>query len=173
MISVSHRTETVVLLATGMWADICYLKTILEVEISEYKFNQLRDPSLTAVAYLLSKTLYSRRFFPILAFCTLCGISEEGKGVVYSYDCVGGFQPETHTAVGSSGIYILPILDSYVAQNNNQLRKELVPSEIPKICLDALTACAERDINTGDGAVVGVLAAGKPLKLTTYTLRHD
>ncbi|RZL13599.1 MAG: hypothetical protein EOO89_17275 [Pedobacter sp.] len=46
----------------------------------------------SAIAQLLSVTLYGRRFFPFYAFCMIAGVDEQGEGAVYGYDAVGSFK---------------------------------------------------------------------------------
>ena len=46
----------------------------------------------SAIAQLLSVTLYGRRFFPFYAFCMVAGVDDEGVGAVYGYDAVGSFK---------------------------------------------------------------------------------
>ena len=43
-----------------------------------YKYNHREEITTSAVATLLSNTLYNRRFFPIYAFNVRCGLDENG-----------------------------------------------------------------------------------------------
>ena len=68
----------------------------------------------SAVAQLLSVTLYYRRFFPYYAFCMVGGVDEEGKGAVYGYDAVGSYKRDDYGCMGSGQNFIMPLLDNLV-----------------------------------------------------------
>ena len=87
-------TETCILTSAGMVADVETLHKTLEMRIKQYRMQNKRDPCVESIAYLLSNTLYGRRFFPFYAFNLLCGIAKDGKGIVYGYDAVGSFGSE-------------------------------------------------------------------------------
>lgn len=81
-------TSVCVLGNAGCWTDMTTLLRTLEYDIKElirilklrvrYKYNHREEISTSAVATLLSNTLYNRRFFPIYAFNVLCGLDENG-----------------------------------------------------------------------------------------------
>lgn len=81
-------TSVCVLGNAGCWTDMTTLLRTLEYDIKEllielcliirYKYNHREEISTSAVAALLSNTLYNRRFFPIYAFNVLCGLDENG-----------------------------------------------------------------------------------------------
>ena len=71
--------------------------------------------STSAVAQLLSVTLYYRRFFPYYAFCMVGGLDENGKGAVYGYDAVGSYKRDDYGCMGSGQNFIMPILDNLVS----------------------------------------------------------
>lgn len=112
--------------------------------------------SCSAVAQLLSNTLYYKRFFPYYTFNLCAGLDEEGRGAVYSYDAVGSHERVGYSCQGSGKDLIQPVLD-------NQL-KAASPLVLPPrdwmtamsledavdLIKDAFVSAGERDIYTGD-----------------------
>lgn len=78
-----------------------------------------RQPTTESIAHLLSKTLYSRRFFPYYTFNLVAGLDKNGKGVVYGYDAIGSYGSDKALAQGSGAHMILPYLDAEVVGYNN------------------------------------------------------
>lgn len=90
---------------------------IVEFEIittDRYEHSHAVEMSGSAVAQLLSVTLYYRRFFPYYAFCMVGSLDEKGRGAVYGYDAVGSFKRDEYGCMGSGQNYIMPILDNLV-----------------------------------------------------------
>lgn len=97
-----------------------------------YKFSHDKGMSCTALAQMLSITLYQKRFFPYYSFCCLGGVDEKGKdkrytyvstaflkqgtgeGAVYCYDAIGSYERESYRANGSAAALIQPFLDNQV-----------------------------------------------------------
>ena len=53
--------------------------------VFRYEHSHAAQMSSSAIAQLLSVTLYYRRFFPYYAFCMVGGIDEEGVAYVHIY----------------------------------------------------------------------------------------
>lgn len=83
-----------------------------------------RQPTTESIAHLLSKTLYSRRFFPYYTFNLVAGLDKNGKGVVYGYDAIGSYGSDKALAQGSGAHMILPYLDAEVVGYNNPKHSE-------------------------------------------------
>lgn len=163
-------TEKVYLISGGMKADVEYLRKRLQASITMYKFEHDRTPSIEALAQHLSTLLYSRRFFPLYTLNLLGGVNAQGKGVLYEFDAIGGFGPETHGSAGSGGFMVRPVLDSLYKNRVSP------PSEEEAVALvkAALTAVAERDTCTGDGAQIVVVSADKSqAQIIEHSLKQD
>jgi 20S proteasome subunit beta 6 len=109
------RTDKTVLTAAGCISDIITLNKVLGARLTEYEHNQGIKMSTSAVAQLLSVTLYYRRFFPYYAFCMVAGLDENGKGAVYGYDAVGSYKRDEYGCMGSGQNFIMPLLDNLVS----------------------------------------------------------
>lgn len=95
-----------------MYADFCELKKVLKTRLEIYDYKIERYPSTLSIANMISKILYSRRFFPYYTFNLVAGLDEKGKGVVYGYDAIGSYNDAPALAQGSGAHMILPYLDA-------------------------------------------------------------
>ncbi|EZG88194.1 proteasome subunit beta type [Gregarina niphandrodes] len=168
-------TDKVCLVSCGQRADIDALQKKMALEVTQYEFEHREKPSLEALAQRLSVELYSRRFFPYYAFNILAGLNSTGEGGVYSYDAVGNTEFMKYGAIGAAGAMLLPVLDIGLKKAGYvyELKETCPPEEAVKLGVDALTAAAERNIETGDGAEAWVITADGGVQLTKYTLRKD
>jgi 20S proteasome subunit beta 6 len=116
----------------GSHNDVVQLRGVLTIRAQMYQHdNEEIPPSTENMAQLLMNTLYSRRFFPYYAFCLLCGIDENGKGAVYSYDAVGSHDRVSRGAMGSGGHLMIPLLDNLVEHDSRtDPKKKLSLAEV-------------------------------------------
>ncbi|KAK2198280.1 bifunctional Proteasome [Babesia duncani] len=133
-----------------MQADVFALGTALERQVEMYRFTHFKEPSITAIAQLLSTILYSRRFFPYYTFNILTGIDENGNGVTFGFDAVGNYGKEPYVANGTGGNLIMSILDNQLGGKNQLLKPQVETLEqLVNVVKGALVSAAERDIYTG------------------------
>lgn len=119
-----------------------------------------RLPTTESIAHLISKTLYSRRFFPYYTFNLVAGLDKDGRGVIYGYDAIGSYGPDRALAQGSGGHMIIPYLDAEFVGYNNPKENKRAPKSIEEtveIVYRAFVSAAERDIYTGDSCEIMVL----------------
>lgn len=147
----SHRTDKCVIATAGMQADQLALHKALLARLQWYEHQHRKPMSTPAIAHLLSKLLYGKRFFPYYTFNVLGGLDEEGteasgapishelgsdvvsflpivgNGVVYSYDAVGSFELMSYSSSGTGNQLVQPLLD-------NQVRRWCFVSQLPSTC---------------------------------------
>eukprot|EP00913_Durusdinium_trenchii_P034185 g31993.t1 len=80
---VTQLTDKCVIASCGMKSDAITLHKHLKARMARLL---LRQPSVTAIAQMLSTTLYYKRFFPYYTFNVLCGVDDEGKGAVHGME---------------------------------------------------------------------------------------
>ena len=168
-------SEKTVLATSGMYADFCELKRVLQAKLEVYDYKMEREPTTESIAHLISKTLYYRRFFPYYTFNLVAGLNKEGKGVVYGYDAIGSYGSDKALAQGSGAHMILPLLDAECSGYNNPKHSEKPPMS-PETAINliehAFRSAAERDIYTGDQLEIMVLTA-KGSETVWRQLRKD
>lgn len=180
-IKVTQLTSKCVIATSGMTTDAQALHKLLKARVTTYQQMHGADPSTAALAQLLSNTLYSRRFFPYYTFNLLCGLSEAGEGVIYGYDAIGSYDVLQYGAQGSGIELVIPVLDNQMTGRNQLIPTRVKPGEngLPQyhgdpleLVKDAMTSCAERDINTGDSVeLFDISAAG--ITRSSIPLRFD
>ncbi|KAJ2487482.1 Proteasome subunit beta type-6 [Coemansia sp. RSA 2050] len=141
-----------VIATTGYAADAKRLVEVMEQNAQSYFHKHDRAMSTTAMAQLLSNTLYYKRFFPYYVFPILAGLDKEGNGAVFSYDPVGNMERVVYLACGSASALVQPFLDNQVGGANQRGHEgEFLDRDTArKIAIDAFTSATERDIHTGD-----------------------
>merc|ERR1719245_1653965 len=144
---VTQLTDKCVIASCGMKSDAITLHKNLKARIVMYEHKHRRQPSVTAIAQMLSTMLYYKRFFPYYTFNVVCGVDHEGKGAVYHYDAIGSFERCPYTTSGSGSSLVMSVLDNQLAKTN-QLKGGSPPTkeEVVSLCKDVLSSVGERDI---------------------------
>lgn len=154
----TRLTDKCVITSSGMVADIETLHKHLIAKVATYERHFHKTPSVESLAQLLGNTLYSRRFMPYYAFNLLCGIDQQGQGVVYGYDAIGSYDKLTYGVQGSGSELGAPILDNQFVGHNFLVKT--LPDNVQSVedtAKDIINSIAERDIYTGDGVEVVII----------------
>jgi len=156
----TRLTDKCVITSGGMVADIETLHKLLIAKVKTYERTFKRTPTIESLAQLLGNTLYGRRFMPYYAFNLLCGLDQNGHGIVYGYDAIGSFDKLTYGVQGSGSELGAPILDNQFVGHNflvKQLAQDVTTVE--ETAKDIINSIAERDIYTGDGVEIVIIDA--------------
>jgi len=165
-------TPTTMVAMAGFEGDILTFKKYALTRIEMYAFEHSKFPSTPAVASMLAKMLYYRRFFPYYVYNIVAGLDENGKGCVYSYDPVGSYEREQYRAAGASNELLQPLLDNQVGGKNLKEIPDLTIDRARQICIDCFISAAERDITTGDSVYVYVIQKDG-VNYEKFPLRQD
>lgn len=157
---ITKLTSRCSIASSGMQADVQTLHKWLKTRVAMFRHQHREEPSVIAVAQLLSTVLYSRRFFPYYTFNVLFGIDSEGKGAVFGYDAIGSFERAQYNCAGTGSQLTMSILDNQIARNNQQKPKpKMTKEETVALVRGVLASAGERDIFTGDHAEVVLIDA--------------
>eukprot|EP00657_Telonema_sp_P-1_P002321 TRINITY_DN1541_c0_g1_i1.p1 TRINITY_DN1541_c0_g1~~TRINITY_DN1541_c0_g1_i1.p1 ORF type:complete len:280 (-),score=43.23 TRINITY_DN1541_c0_g1_i1:111-950(-) len=168
----TRLTDKCVIATAGMAADKDALHKLLLARMTMYEHQHNKQMSTTAIAQMLSNTLYYRRFFPYYTFNLLGGLDENGQGCIFSYDAIGSYERVFYSSNGSGQSLTMPVLDNQVGLHNqtNRVAPRQVPGIVPiredlqleeaiELVKDAFTSAGERDIYTGDHVDLCILTA--------------
>ena len=170
---------------SGMYADTTELYKQIQARMTVYEHRHKQPMSVQAMAQMCQTMLYGKRFFPYYVFTVLAGLDADGRGAVYSFDPVGSYERESCRCGGSAASLIQPFLDNQIKGKNLAGYEHKVDADgrppvwvdIPleeavKICRDAFTSAAERDIHTGDYVELFIVTADG-VRVDKYDLRKD
>ena len=170
-----HRlNEDTYILSAGAYADVINLWRVLDQRIELFELNHGEQMSSSAIASLLSRVLYERRFFPYYTFNIVVGFADNGEAMLWNYDAVGNYERRGHTASGNANDMIEPLLDNQLDGYNSVVKpKKKHTDELVELAVDAFQSAAERDITCGDAVEVFVLQKGQVQLHKHFPLRHD
>jgi len=173
---VIQLTPKTVLASSGMLADINTLHKTLKTRLEWYKHQHGKYPSTTAIAQLLSVTLYHKRFFPYYTFNVLGGIDDNGNGLCCSYDAIGSFEHVKYSSSGTGNSLIQPLLDNQLGWKNQRkpgaMGRGYTANDALDLVKDCFSAATERDIYTGDAVIINVVD-NEGYRSITHQLKAD
>ena len=162
------------IIGCGFEADLDAFITRMKMVSTQYEQQHFKELTVESLARAVANTLYSRRFFPFYVMVSVCGIDEQGRGRLFSYDEIGTIEDVKYNANGSGTIMAMPILDHYFGsiRHNTEPYKNPTRDEASNLLREIICSVAERDIETGDSVQIAFLDA-KGLTITDYPLpRH-
>nr|XP_002121356.1 proteasome subunit beta type-1-B-like [Ciona intestinalis] len=166
-------TANTVLAQSGFEGDSLTLKKHVQMRIGMYEHNHGKTPSTSAIAAMISKMLYYKRFFPYYVYNIVAGLDNEGKGCVYSYDPVGSYEREQYRAAGAANELLQPLLDNQIGfKNMSEAGPPLSKERAVQLCIDCFISAAERDITTGDCVLIQVIDKDG-VETKKFPLRRD
>jgi 20S proteasome subunit beta 6 len=169
----TQLTKNCVISSCGMKSDAITLHKQLKTRIVMYEHNHRREPSVTAIAQMLSTILYYKRFFPYYTFNIVAGVDDQGVGAVYHYDAIGSFERTPYTTSGSGSSLVMSVLDCRLLDTNKLIPPEkLSKTDTVALCKDALSSVGERDIFTGDYGEIFLIDA-QGVSVEKFELRLD
>mmetsp|Transcript_1328 Transcript_1328/g.1116 ORF Transcript_1328/g.1116 Transcript_1328/m.1116 type:complete len:243 (-) Transcript_1328:100-828(-) len=171
---ITKLTERCVITTSGMLADQITLHKVLKNRVARYVHEHRREPTVGAVAQMLSNILYYKRFFPYYTFNMIASIDENGQGKVYGYDAIGSYESIPCGAQGSGSSLVQSILDNQLTKAHQQLasHEPLSEGQMVELCKDVIASATERDIHTGDTNTICTIDS-TGIKFQTFELRKD
>jgi 20S proteasome subunit beta 6 len=176
---ISRSNSKTVLGTGGFRGDITTLQKLLRAKVTQYEHRHGEAILPHAVAQDLANTLYGRRFFPYYTWNVLCGIDQQGVGVVYSYDPVGNYERVRVSVTGSGESLIQPLLDNQLERQHQALGAKPPPLHIDleladavDLVKDAFVSAGERDIRTGDAVEICIVTKDG-VRVETHPLNID
>eukprot|EP00898_Chlorokybus_atmophyticus_P006850 jgi/Chlat1/7166/Chrsp57S06819 len=167
-----------VIATSGFQADERTLQKRLQTQAVLYKYQHNKEMTCTAMAQLLSNTLYFKRFFPYYTFNLLAGLDAQGRGAVFTYDAIGSYDRVGYSAQGTGQSLIMPVLDNQLKEPSPLLLPAqpalapLMEMEAVDLIKDCFASACERDIYTGDAVEICIInKAG--VRIETQALKLD
>uniref|UniRef100_UPI00358E3DBB proteasome subunit beta type-1 n=1 Tax=Myxine glutinosa TaxID=7769 RepID=UPI00358E3DBB len=171
----SHQlTNKTFLGICGFHGDSLSLVKIVKTRLKVYEHDNGKQMPTIGVAAMLATILYGRRFFPFYCHCIVCGLDENGMGVMCDYDAIGSYSRSAYGVVGTGTALIRPLLDDVISHTNTDLEMTVSISldEALQILHDVANAAAERDVCIGDSFLIHIITKNG-VKEEKFTLRRD
>jgi len=106
-----------------------------------------------AAAKLLSRILFSRRYFPFLTQTIIGGVDETGPHL-YGLDIIGSLIPDDYIAIGPGAEVAIGILE-------NNYSKNMDISTAVELALSSIKSATKRSVGTGGGIDILKITKGK------------
>jgi len=134
----------------GTVADAQYLVDIIKAETTIYQLEKERPIHVKSAARILSNILYQKKMAPYEVGLILGGITEEEGPILIDIGSYGSILPDDYIAIGSGTPFAIGVLEA-------NYKKNLMPEEGKKICVDAIKSSIIRDMASGNGIDIAVI----------------
>jgi len=137
----------------GFIGDMQILTNFLKAQISLIELESNHTISVKAAAKLLSRILFSRRYFPFLTQTIIGGVDETGPHL-YGLDIIGSLIPDDYIAIGPGAEVAIGILE-------NNYSKNMDISTAVELALSSIKSATKRSVGTGGGIDILKITKGK------------
>ncbi len=152
-------TDKIAMTTAGSVGDAQFLARLIKVETNLYAIRKEEEPTVKAVATLVSNLLNSVRYFPYLVQLLIGGVDRTGAKI-YSIDPIGGAIEEIDIVATGSGS---PMAYGVLEDN---YRKDLNIDEAVELAIRAIYSAMKRDSASGDGIDVVKITEKEYVELT-------
>ncbi|MCX8203396.1 MAG: proteasome subunit beta, partial [Nitrososphaeria archaeon] len=127
----------------GLVSDMQNLIRDVKFLVNLYVIEERRQPSVTAIAKVMSNLLFGSRYFPYLTEAIVGGFDDKGPHVLV-LDAMGSMIEDDYAVVGSGAEIAVGVLEG-------EYKPEMGSQEIYSLAIKALRASMARDSGSGNG----------------------
>jgi len=146
----------------GFVSDMQNLIRDVKFLINLYTIEERRQPSVRAIAKVVSNLLFGNRYFPYLTETIVGGFDETGPHVIV-LDAVGSMIEDDFAVVGTGAEIAAGVLEG-------EYRQGMSSSEIYELATKALKASMARDSGSGNGIDVLLIGPNGVIRDETISL---
>jgi len=150
--------DRVAMTTAGAVGDAQFLARLISIEAKLYEIKKEEEPTIRAIATLLSNILNSVRFFPYFVQLLVGGVDKRGPSI-YSIDLIGGaIEEKDIVATGSGSPTAYGVLE-------DRYSPDMTTDEGVELAVRAIYSAMRRDSASGDGIDVVKITKDKYVEL--------
>ena len=150
--------DKVAMTTAGAVGDAQFLARLISIEAKLYEIKKEEEPTIRAIATLLSNILNSVRFFPYFVQLLVGGVDKRGPSI-YSIDLIGGaIEEKDIVATGSGSPTAYGVLE-------DRYSPDMTTDEGAELAVRAIYSAMRRDSASGDGIDVVKITRDKYVEL--------
>ena len=150
--------DRVAMTTAGAVGDAQFLARLISIEAKLYEIRKEEEPTIRAIATLLSNILNSVRFFPYFVQLLVGGVDKRGPSI-YSIDLIGGaIEEKDIVATGSGSPTAYGVLE-------DRYSPDMTTDEGVELAVRAIYSAMRRDSASGDGIDVVKITRDKYVEL--------